>query len=108
MNLQLVIEAVHRLSKVPGGTPSGQWARAPGFWPRHGCGGSISWTSVPSRLLLFPDRNPSANSLLAQQAFHCAGLLRYAISRGYVATAPLPTVIPKEPPQFVPLHLLPR
>jgi integrase len=27
---------------------------------------------------------------------------RYAISRGYVATAPLPTVIPKEPPQFVP------
>ena len=27
---------------------------------------------------------------------------RYAMSRGYVTTAPLPTVMPKRPPAFVP------
>ena len=27
---------------------------------------------------------------------------RYAVSRGYIATAPLPTVMPKRPPSFVP------
>ena len=27
---------------------------------------------------------------------------RYAVSRGYLAVAPLPTVIPKRPPPFVP------
>jgi len=27
---------------------------------------------------------------------------RYAVSRGYIATAPLPTVMPKQPPAFIP------
>ena len=27
---------------------------------------------------------------------------RYAVSRGYITTAPLPTVMPKHPPEFVP------
>jgi integrase/recombinase XerD len=30
------------------------------------------------------------------------GFYRYAVSRGYVPSAPLPTVIPKRPPAFVP------
>jgi len=30
------------------------------------------------------------------------GFYRYAISRGYVATSPLPKVTPKQPPRFVP------
>lgn len=30
------------------------------------------------------------------------GFYRYAISRGYVASSPLPTVLPKRPPPFVP------
>jgi integrase/recombinase XerD len=30
------------------------------------------------------------------------GFYGYAVSRGYVATAPLPTVVPKRPPPFVP------
>ena len=30
------------------------------------------------------------------------GFFRYAVSRGYVAAAPLPIVMPKHPPQFVP------
>lgn len=30
------------------------------------------------------------------------GFYRYAVSRGYVAVAPLPSVIPKRPPPFVP------
>ncbi len=35
---------------------------------------------------------------------YCAlrGLYKYAISRGHVSTAPLPAVIPKRPPAFVP------
>lgn len=31
-----------------------------------------------------------------------AGLYRYAVSRGHVATAPLPAILPKRPPPFVP------
>ena len=30
------------------------------------------------------------------------GLFRYAVSRGYATTAPLPTIMPKRPPAFVP------
>lgn len=30
------------------------------------------------------------------------GFYRYAISRGHVAASPLPTVLPKEPPRFIP------
>lgn len=30
------------------------------------------------------------------------GFFRYVVSRGYLAAAPLPTVIPKQPPSFVP------
>jgi integrase/recombinase XerD len=30
------------------------------------------------------------------------GLFRYAVSRGYATTAPLPTMMPKRPPAFVP------
>ncbi len=30
------------------------------------------------------------------------GLFRYAVSRGYATTAPLPTIMPKRPPVFVP------
>ena len=34
------------------------------------------------------------------------GFYRYAISRGYVATSPLPTRVPQRPPQFVPRSIL--
>jgi len=30
------------------------------------------------------------------------GFFQYAVSRGYITTAPLPTVMPKQPPAFVP------
>ena len=35
------------------------------------------------------------------------GFYRYAISRGYVAVAPLPTMVPKQPERFVP-HIYSR
>src|SRR5258708_6347052 len=31
-----------------------------------------------------------------------SGFYRYAVSRGYVAAAPLPRIIPKQPERFVP------
>ncbi len=33
------------------------------------------------------------------------GFYRYAVSRGYSSSAPLPAVIPRRPPAFVPVHL---
>ena len=33
---------------------------------------------------------------------HLRGFFQYTVSRGYATTAPLPTVMPKRPPDFVP------
>ena len=49
-----------------------------------------------------PGRDQTGDHHVAHQVSPLAILFPYAVSRGYLAVAPLPTAIPKRPPPFVP------
>jgi integrase/recombinase XerD len=67
----------------------------------HAVGGETEITDVDREQVLFFLGRPV--TCYWHRKYHTlAPFYRYAISRGYVSASPLPTTIPKVPPQFVP------
>ena len=71
-------------------------------------GETLDISSVPAnRVKAFLDGRGGITCYWHRKFTVLRGFYRYAISRGYVAVAPLPTMAPKQPERFVP-HIYSR
>ena len=66
-------------------------------------GEAIDISEVPAdRVKAFLDGRGAVTRSWHTKHTALRGFYRYAVSRGFVASVPLPTIIPKEPVSFVP------
>jgi site-specific recombinase XerD len=106
MNLQALVERFIAFRRALGERCEGAASRLRAFSRAAGPGALVGDVG-PAQVLTFLNGDGPLTSAWHSRYYPLRAFYRYALSRGFVAVDPLPAVVPKEPPKFIP-HIYSR
>jgi len=101
MNLQHLIEQYISLQQSLGASFTVDAAILRAFGRARGARASVAGIRL-RHVDAFLGKDRPVTQTWFRNFFGLRSFFQYAVSRGYITTAPLPTIMPKEPPPFVP------